>query len=56
MLEANRARRRPRLGRSGSTALEYALIAGLISILCVAWALSVGSSVSWFFTEVANGF
>ncbi len=42
--------------RSGATAIEYGLIAGLISILCIGWATSIGTSVSNFFTGVTNGF
>jgi Flp pilus assembly pilin Flp len=41
---------------SGATAIEYALIVVLISISVVSWATFVGSSVSGFFTSVANGF
>lgn len=41
---------------SGATALEYGLILALISILVVAWATQVGTSVSDFFTSVNNGF
>jgi Flp pilus assembly pilin Flp len=56
---ANRMRAilaRLRLGRSGATSIEYALIAVFISILVVGWAAFVGTSVSDFFTQVANGF
>ncbi len=45
-----------RADRSGATAIEYALIAVFISILCVGWASFVGTTVSDFFTKVANGF
>ncbi len=41
---------------SGATAIEYALIAAFISILCVSWATVIGTDVSNFFTNVANGF
>jgi len=42
--------------RSGATAIEYALIAALISILIVGWASSIGSSVTNFFNSVNGGF
>jgi Flp pilus assembly pilin Flp len=42
--------------RLGATSIEYALIAVFISILVVGWASFVGTSVSNFFTSVANGF
>src|SRR5215212_4695168 len=45
-----------RLDRSGATSIEYALIGAFISIMIVAWATAIGSSVSDFFTQVANGF
>jgi Flp pilus assembly pilin Flp len=45
-----------RTDESGATAIEYALILVLISITVVSWATFVGSSVSGFFTSVANGF
>jgi Flp pilus assembly pilin Flp len=45
-----------RLDRSGATSIEYGLILVFISILVVAWATFVGTAVSNFFTEVANGF
>jgi Flp pilus assembly pilin Flp len=45
-----------RRDRSGATSIEYALIAVFISILVVGWAAFVGTSVSDFFTQVANGF
>lgn len=41
---------------SGATAIEYALIAGGISILIVASVALIGTSVSGTFTSVANGF
>jgi len=40
---------------SAATAIEYALVAALISIGVVVWALSIGTSVSDFFVSVANG-
>lgn len=45
-----------RADRSGATSIEYALIAVFISIVVVGWASLVGTSVSNFFTAVANGF
>lgn len=42
--------------RSGATSIEYALIAVFISILVVGWASFVGTAVSQFFMDVANGF
>ncbi len=44
------------IDRSGATAIEYALIAAFISILCVGWATTIGTDISNFFTNVANGF
>jgi Flp pilus assembly pilin Flp len=41
---------------SGATAIEYALILVLISITVVSWATFVGTSVSGFFVDIANGF
>ena len=40
---------------SGATAIEYALILVLISITVVSWATFVGTTVSGFFTSIANG-
>ena len=45
-----------RLDRSGTTSIEYALIGAFISIMIVGWALAIGTSVSDFFMQVANGF
>jgi Flp pilus assembly pilin Flp len=57
MVEKMRTALRPwRLDRSGATAIEYALIAVFISIICVGWATFVGTSISDFFMQVANGF
>ncbi len=44
-----------RADRSGATAIEYALVAGLISISIVFWAAMIGTSVSGFFTSIASG-
>jgi pilus assembly protein Flp/PilA len=41
---------------SGATAIEYALIAGLISIVIIGAATSIGSSLFNIFTNVNNGF
>lgn len=40
--------------RSGSTAIEYALIAILIAITIVAACLSIGTSLSAWFSTVAT--
>ncbi len=40
----------------GGTAIEYALIAGTISMVIVAALLSIGSSLIGFFTSVRDGF
>ena len=45
-----------RTDRSGVTAIEYALIIGLISIFTIAWATFVGGKIVGFFTSVNNGF
>jgi len=42
--------------RSGVTAIEYALIAALISLTVVTGAQQIGGSVKQFFTTVANSF
>lgn len=41
-------------GERGATAIEYALIASLISIVIVATATSVGSALMGIFTRVAT--
>lgn len=41
---------------SGATAIEYALIGGLISIVIVGGATSIGSRLFDTFTNVNNGF
>jgi Flp pilus assembly pilin Flp len=41
---------------SGATALEYGLIIAFISIMVVAWATTVGTSVCGFFVSINNGF
>lgn len=40
--------------RSGATAIEYALIAALISMTIFIWAMSIGTSVSGFLLNVAS--
>jgi Flp pilus assembly pilin Flp len=39
----------------GATALEYGLILAIISITVVGWATFVGTSISQFFVDAANG-
>lgn len=41
---------------SGATAIEYALIAGLISISIISGATSIGTRLFEIFTDVNNGF
>ena len=41
---------------SGATAIEYALILVLISITVISWATFVGTTISGFFVDIANGF
>jgi pilus assembly protein Flp/PilA len=41
---------------SGVTAIEYGLIAGLITILIIVPATQIGSTVSQFFAAVLAGF
>jgi len=41
--------------QSGATALEYGLILTIISLTVVSWATFVGTSVSNFFVDMANG-
>ena len=40
---------------SGATAIEYAIIAGTLSIVIVAAVTSIGTSVNSMFTSVAGG-
>ncbi|MGE0755002.1 MAG: Flp family type IVb pilin [Alphaproteobacteria bacterium] len=40
----------------GTTAIEYALIATIISVIAIASMLVIGGSVNTFFTNAANGF
>ena len=41
---------------SGATAMEYALVGTLISIIIVTALTTMGSNLATFFTSVANGF
>jgi len=41
---------------SGATAIEYALIAGSISIVILAAVQGIGTKLSSTFTQVQNGF
>ena len=40
---------------SGATAIEYAMIAGLLSILIVGGASAIGTQVKQFFKDVGSG-
>lgn len=42
------------LGRSGATAIEYALIASVISIAIVAGAMSLGTTLKGFFNSLVG--
>jgi Flp pilus assembly pilin Flp len=48
--------RRHRLDRAGATAIEYAMVAFFISIAAFSVLVSVGSSVSSLFQQIANSF
>ena len=39
----------------GATAIEYALVAGLIAIVIVAGVTAIGTKLSGFFTTVSGG-
>lgn len=39
----------------GATAIEYCLIAGMISVACIAGATTIGTTLSRYFFEVAAG-
>ena len=41
--------------RSGATAIEYALIAALISMTIFIWAMSIGTSTSDMLMSVVSG-
>ena len=41
---------------SGATAIEYALIGSLISIMIVTGVTAAGTKLTTFFTSVATGF
>jgi len=45
-----------RADASAATAIEYALIASLISILGFVLYINIGSSVAGMFASIANGF
>ncbi len=40
----------------GATAIEYGLVASLISLTIVVWATQIGQTVLGFFQSVAAGF
>jgi pilus assembly protein Flp/PilA len=40
---------------SGATAIEYGLIAALISVVCIGGFTSIGAQLNTKFGEVANG-
>lgn len=48
--------KRFRQDESGATAIEYAIIAGMLSIVIIAAATSIGSSLVNIFTDVNKGF
>jgi Flp pilus assembly pilin Flp len=48
--------RRHRLDSAGATAIEYAMVAFFISIAAFSVLVTVGSSVSGLFQQVAAGF
>ena len=41
---------------SGVTAIEYAMVGGLIAIAVVTGATQIGGTLTTFFTEIANSF
>ncbi|HEX3882243.1 MAG TPA: Flp family type IVb pilin [Stellaceae bacterium] len=41
---------------SGVSAIEYAMIGGLIAIAIVTGATQIGGSLTTFFTDIANSF
>jgi pilus assembly protein Flp/PilA len=45
-----------RRSEAGVTAIEYALVASLISIAAASVMLTVGTEVTGLFTQIANGF
>jgi Flp pilus assembly pilin Flp len=45
-----------RVDSSGVTAIEYAMIASLISIVGFVLYVNIGSSVAGMFASIANGF
>lgn len=40
----------------GATAIEYGLVAGLISMTIIVWATQIGQSVTGFFQSIQAGF
>ncbi|MGC4064091.1 MAG: Flp family type IVb pilin [Polyangiaceae bacterium] len=48
--------RRFGLDESGATAIEYGMIAGLISMVIVTFVLSMGHTLVAMFTDVIGGF
>lgn len=50
------ARPRTRLGATGTTAIEYAMIAFFVSIAAFAVLLTIGSDVTGLFSRIAGGF
>jgi Flp pilus assembly pilin Flp len=48
--------RQLRLDRSGSAALEYAMVAFFVSIAAFSVIVMVGADVSGMFSRIANGF
>ena len=45
-----------RQDENGATAIEYALVGGLISIVIVAAVTSIGNTLSGNFSQVVSGF
>ena len=43
-------------GRGGATAIEYGLIAGIISLVIVAGTVMIGDTLVAFFGQVVTGF
>ena len=50
------ALRRTRLGRSGATAIEYAMVALFVSIAIFAAVVTIGTDVTNLFSLIASGF
>jgi pilus assembly protein Flp/PilA len=45
-----------RRDRSGATAIEYGLIAGLVSVMIVTGTRMIGTTIAGFFMQVAGQF